>query len=76
MGSYVNEHGTKTLAVSLSDEDRRTTETINSSRSAAALEHQNALYEKEIKGTKWRQIATLIISGLSLIVSVISLILG
>lgn len=74
MGFYMNEHGTKVLMESMSDEDKRLTDAVNSSRSAAALEYQNALYEKEIRGTKWRGIVTLILSGLSLVVSIISLI--
>lgn len=74
MGFYIDEEGTKVLIGSMSDEDQRVTETINSSRTVVALERQNALYEKEIRGTKWREIVTLILSGLSLVVSIVSLI--
>ena len=76
MGFYFDELGIKTLIGPISDEDQRVTETVNSSRTVAALEHQNALYEKEIKNTKRLGIATLILSGLSFLISLANFILG
>ena len=55
-GSYIDENGIRNAAMPITEGDKKITETINSSRTIAAMEDQNEqlkrqndLYEKEIK---------------------------
>ena len=72
-GHYVDEYGTKVGILDYSEADIKITEIINSSKTIAELKRQNDLYEKEIKGSKCREKWTLIIAGISAVISAISL---
>ena len=83
MGSYLDENITKHLPIEYTDDDLAFTETINTSRTVAALEKQVALYEKEIEAikkstriTKWAAIASAIISVISVAATIICTIIS
>ena len=69
MGNPFNGDGVKNLVINMTEEDAQTTEAYAATRTVEELKRQNDLYEKEIRGTKWRGWATLAISFLSLLIS-------
>lgn len=69
MGNPFDGGGVKNLLINMTEEDAQTTEAYAAAQTAEELKRQNDLYEKEIRGTKWRGWVTLAISFLSLLVS-------
>ena len=69
MGNPFDGGGVKNLLINMTEEDAPTTEAYAAAQTAEELKRQNDLYEKEIRGTKWRGWVTLAISFLSLLVS-------
>ncbi len=75
MAHYIDKNGTKVFMDSdMNDKDL--TETINSSKTAEAIEKQNSIYAKELKNNhvfnKW----TIIISAISALAAVASAIIS
>ena len=84
-GSYIDENGTKRPPIQFTEEDKKITEIINSSKMIAItekqneqLKRQNDLYEKEVKElrrigtiTMWAAIIAAVISGISAILPLV-----
>ena len=61
MGNPFDGGGVKNLLINMTEEDAQTTEAYAAAQTAEELKRQNDLYEKEIRGTKWRGWVTLAI---------------
>lgn len=70
-GAYIDEHGTKTY-IEVAEDDKRVTDTLNSSKTLKELKRQNDLYEKELHQTKGLVIAGIVISLGSFILQIVS----